>query len=74
MAPQAVIPPQPLVCPVGGPVAPDMLAKLKSELDVVQGNVRVMSEMLTELTPSDVDSSDLELLQVSTEFLAYLMK
>ena len=25
----------------------------------------MMSEMLTELTPSDVDSSDLELLQVS---------
>ena len=66
MAPQAVIPPQPVVRPAGGPVAPDMLAKLKSELDVVQGNVRVMSEMLTELTPSDVDSSDLELLQVRT--------
>ena len=50
-----------------GAVVPtqEMLAKLKSELDVVQGNVRVMSEMLTELTPSDVDSSDLELLQVS---------
>lgn len=61
--PQAVIPPQQVVRPGGGPVAPDMLAKLKSELDVVQGNVRVMSEMLTELSPSDVDSSDLELLQ-----------
>ena len=62
--PQAVIPPQP-VARSGGPVPPDMLAKLRSELDVVQGNVRVMSEMLTELSPSDVDSSDLELLQVS---------
>ncbi|XP_060552471.1 target of Myb1 membrane trafficking protein-like [Ruditapes philippinarum] len=42
---------------------PEQLAKLRSELDVVQGNVRVMSEMLTELSPSNVDSSDLELLQ-----------
>ena len=60
--------------PAGGPVAPtqDMLAKLKSELDVVQGNVRVMSEMLTELTPSDVDSSDLELLQVGSGLTVYL--
>ena len=56
-----------MVRPPTGAVVPtqEMLAKLKSELDVVQGNVRVMSEMLTELTPSDVDSSDLELLQVS---------
>ncbi|XP_045214677.2 target of Myb1 membrane trafficking protein-like isoform X3 [Mercenaria mercenaria] len=51
--------------PSGGPVIPsqEQLAKLRSELDVVQGNVRVMSEMLTELSPSNVDSSDLELLQ-----------
>lgn len=50
----------------GVPVVPtqEQLAKLRSELDVVQGNVRVMSEMLTELSPSNVDSSDLELLQV----------
>ena len=67
LQPQAVVPPQPMVPASTGAVVPtqEMLAKLKSELDVVQGNVRVMSEMLTELTPSDVDSSDLELLQVS---------
>lgn len=49
----------------GVPVVPtqEQLAKLRSELDVVQGNVGVMSEMLTELSPSNVDSSDLELLQ-----------
>ncbi|CAI9717618.1 2,Target of Myb 1,TOM1 1 [Octopus vulgaris] len=41
----------------------EQLDKLKSELDVVQGNVRVMGEMLTELSPYNVDSSDLELLQ-----------
>ena len=62
------IPPQPVVPPVSGvPVVPtqEQLAKLRSELDVVQGNVRVMSEMLTELSPGNCDSSDLELLQVS---------
>lgn len=57
--------------PVGVPVVPtqEQLAKLRSELDVVQGNVRVMSEMLTELSPSNVDSSDLELLQVIFQFI-----
>ncbi|XP_052769884.1 target of Myb1 membrane trafficking protein-like isoform X2 [Mya arenaria] len=62
---QVVPPPQMPAHRPGVPVVPtqDQLAKLRSELDVVQGNVRVMSEMLTELTPNDVDSSDLELLQ-----------
>lgn len=59
----------------GVPVVPtqEQLAKLRSELDVVQGNVRVMSEMLTELTPGNVDSSDLELLQVGIS-LTYWQK
>ena len=39
------------------------MTKLKTELNVVQGNIRVMSEMLTELSPSNTDPSDLELLQ-----------
>jgi hypothetical protein len=42
----------------------DQLTKLRRELGVVQGNVQVMSEMLTELSPSNVEASDLELLQV----------
>ncbi|KAK3578005.1 hypothetical protein CHS0354_037387 [Potamilus streckersoni] len=48
-----------------GPInpTPDQQAKLRSELEIVQGNVRVMSEMLTEFSPNNVDSSDLELLQ-----------
>lgn len=65
--PGQVVPPPAVMPPVSGvPVVPtqEQLAKLRSELDVVQGNVRVMSEMLTELSPSSVDSSDLELLQV----------
>lgn len=46
------------------------MAKLQSELDVVQGNMRVLSEMLAYLTSPDQssnqqpDSADLELLTV----------
>lgn len=46
------------------------LAKLQSELDVVQGNMRVLSEMLAYFTSPDQsskqqpDSADLELLNV----------
>ncbi|PSN34684.1 hypothetical protein C0J52_24337 [Blattella germanica] len=41
----------------------DQLGKLQSELDVVQGNMVVLSEMLSELTPGKEHPSDLELLQ-----------
>lgn len=40
------------------------IARLRSELDIVRGNTKVMSEMLTEMVPGQEDSSDLELLQV----------
>ncbi|XP_032240020.1 TOM1-like protein 2 isoform X2 [Nematostella vectensis] len=48
-----------------GPVnpTPEQMAKLKSELDIVQGNVQVMSEMLTEMTPGQEEPGDLDLLQ-----------
>ncbi|XP_075565250.1 target of Myb1 membrane trafficking protein isoform X3 [Pelecanus crispus] len=39
------------------------IGKLRSELEVVNGNMKVMSEMLTELVPSQAEPSDLELLQ-----------
>lgn len=42
------------------------MGKLRSELEMVSGNVRVMSEMLTELVPTQAEPADLELLQVST--------
>ncbi|XP_004090425.1 TOM1-like protein 2 isoform X5 [Nomascus leucogenys] len=42
---------------------PQRIARLRSELDVVRGNTKVMSEMLTEMVPGQEDSSDLELLQ-----------
>lgn len=43
------------------------IGKLRSELEMVNGNVRVMSEMLTELVPTQVEPADLELLQVSKQ-------
>nr|XP_033819222.1 TOM1-like protein 2 isoform X2 [Geotrypetes seraphini] len=50
---------------VTGPITAnsDQIARLRSELDVVRGNTKVMSEMLTEMVPGQEDSSDLELLQ-----------
>lgn len=42
------------------------IGKLRSELEMVSGNVRVMSEMLTELVPTQAEPADLELLQVSS--------
>ncbi|XP_063445304.1 TOM1-like protein 2 isoform X2 [Mytilus trossulus] len=60
-------PPQMAQIPVvpAGPINPttEQMAKLKSELTVVNANIKVMGDMLTELDPSSVDPSDLELLQ-----------
>ncbi|XP_044533485.1 target of Myb protein 1 isoform X2 [Gracilinanus agilis] len=42
---------------------PEQIGKLRSELEVVNGNVKVMSEMLAELVPGQAEPSDLELLQ-----------
>ncbi|XP_068799701.1 target of Myb1 membrane trafficking protein isoform X3 [Struthio camelus] len=42
---------------------PEQIGKLRSELEVVNGNMKVMSEMLTELVPAQAETSDLELLQ-----------
>ncbi|XP_031571945.1 TOM1-like protein 2 isoform X2 [Actinia tenebrosa] len=56
---------QPPPAAVTGPInpTPEQLAKLRSDLDIVQGNVQVMSEMLTEMTPGQEEAGDLELLQ-----------
>ncbi|XP_064135467.1 TOM1-like protein 2 isoform X4 [Loxodonta africana] len=64
-------PPAPFSAPqapplsVTGPITAnsEQIARLRSELDVVRGNTKVMSEMLTEMVPGQEDSSDLELLQ-----------
>ncbi|XP_021113994.1 target of Myb protein 1 isoform X3 [Heterocephalus glaber] len=42
---------------------PEQIGKLRRELELVTGNVRVMSEMLTELAPTQAEPADLELLQ-----------
>ncbi|XP_027887902.1 TOM1-like protein 2 isoform X1 [Xiphophorus couchianus] len=49
----------------GGAVtpSPEQISRLRSELDVVRGNTKVMSEMLTEMVPGQEDASDYELLQ-----------
>uniref|UniRef100_A0A672GQK0 Target of myb1 like 2 membrane trafficking protein n=1 Tax=Salarias fasciatus TaxID=181472 RepID=A0A672GQK0_SALFA len=48
-----------------GPINPtsEQICRLRSELDVVRGNTKVMSEMLTEMVPGQEDASDYELLQ-----------
>lgn len=43
---------------------PEQLGKIRSELDIVHGNITVMSEMLTEMTPGQEEAGDLQLLQV----------
>lgn len=49
---------------MSGPVAPtpEQMAKLRSELDIVHGNIGVMGDMLNEMTPGEEDAADLELL------------
>ncbi|XP_036445053.1 TOM1-like protein 2 isoform X3 [Colossoma macropomum] len=50
---------------ITGPISvnPEQIARLRSELDIVRGNCKVMSEMLTEMVPGQEEASDLELLQ-----------
>ena len=45
-------------------LTPERLAKLRSQLDVVQGNIQVMSEMLIAITPGEESSEDRDLLTV----------
>ena len=61
---------QPVQAP-SGPVVPtpEQLGKIRSELDIVHGNITVMSEMLTEMTPGQEEAGDLQLLQVKVSFL-----
>ncbi|KAL1784427.1 target of Myb protein 1 [Sigmodon hispidus] len=57
--------PTPAVPPGDSPITPtpEQIGKLRSELEMVSGNVQVMSEMLTELVPTQIEPADLELLQ-----------
>ena len=71
--PQATQPGHPVQAP-GAPVvpSPEQLGKIRSELDVVHGNINVMSNMLTEMTPGQEEPGDLQLLQVKIVCLAFL--
>ncbi|XP_071442683.1 TOM1-like protein 2 isoform X2 [Hetaerina americana] len=44
-------------------LSPEQLAKLRSELEVVQGNAAVLNEMMAEMEPGKEHPSDLQLLQ-----------
>ncbi|KAM9456837.1 TOM1-like protein 2 isoform 1-T1 [Clarias gariepinus] len=68
----SVLPAQTQMPNMTGPITPNpeqgvfvlsKIARLRSELDIVRGNCKVMSEMLTEMVPGQEDASDLELLQ-----------
>ncbi|KAJ8251202.1 hypothetical protein GJAV_G00218440 [Gymnothorax javanicus] len=63
--PASYLPPQIPPLQVSGAITanPEQIARLRSELDVVRGNTKVMSEMLTEMVPGQEEPSDLELLQ-----------
>ncbi|XP_077101701.1 target of Myb1 membrane trafficking protein isoform X2 [Siphateles boraxobius] len=45
------------------PVSPEEKQKLRSELDLVRGNLTVMTEMLNNIKPGETAASDAELLQ-----------
>ncbi|XP_075224460.1 TOM1-like protein 2 isoform X4 [Lycorma delicatula] len=44
-------------------LTPDQLNKLRNELDIVQGNMAVLNEMLNELSPGKEHPSDIQLLK-----------
>ncbi len=46
----------------------EQVAKLRSELDVVQTNAQVFGEMLVTLQPGEEDPQDFELLMVNKYF------
>lgn len=65
LSPRTSSQPAPATLPSDTTIAPtpEQIGKLRSELEMVSGNVRVMSEMLTELVPTQAEPADLELLQ-----------
>ncbi|KAM8837443.1 TOM1-like protein 2 isoform 2-T2 [Spinachia spinachia] len=65
VVPPAYIAPQVPLVPASGSINPtaEQICRLRSELDVVRGNTKVMSEMLTEMVPGQEEASDYELLQ-----------
>lgn len=50
-----------------GPLKPEQVAKLLSELDVVRRNMDIMNEVLSEVEPGKESSEDTQLLDVSLQ-------
>lgn len=48
-----------------GPLKPEQVAKLLSELDVVRRNMDIMNEVLSEVEPGKETPDDTQLLDVS---------
>lgn len=63
MEPQIQTSPNRQICSPTGGMSPEQRAKLQSELDVVQSNMNVLGEMLSEMTPGKENVDELELLQ-----------
>lgn len=63
-SPQAHLP-----SPTGASISHEQRAKLQSELDVVQSNMAVLGELLSELKPGQEQPDELELLQVCNVFI-----
>uniref|UniRef100_A0A0N5BP26 VHS domain-containing protein n=1 Tax=Strongyloides papillosus TaxID=174720 RepID=A0A0N5BP26_STREA len=58
----------------GGEVNADMLAKLRSELDVVKGNVNVFQDLLRQLQPQSTGKEEIEFLNDLYETLQEMHK
>ena len=52
--------------PAMGPLRPEQVAKLLSELDVVRRNMDIMNEILSEIEPGKETPDDTQLLDVSS--------
>ena len=54
-----------------GPInpSPTQLAKLRSELNIVERNAAVMSEMLGALSPEQEENGDMQLFQVEANIV-----
>lgn len=59
--------------PRAGPLRPEQVAKLLSELDVVRRNMDIMNEILSEIEPGKETSDDTQLLDVSSSNLKCVM-
>jgi hypothetical protein len=53
-------------------MTPEQIAKLRSELDVVQTNAQVFGEMLITLQPGEEHPQDFEFLTVRNEYFHHL--